>query len=58
MGPLSNRVKIQWYFDSLTFEINNFAFEVKVILELESTCPDGRRPVGQVGYAEDKTNSA
>ena len=31
MGPLSNsRVKIQIYVYSLTFEINNFAFEVKV----------------------------
>ena len=25
----------------LTIETNNFAFEVKVILGLESTCPDG-----------------
>ena len=40
---------------------NYFAFDVKVILCLESTFPDGRpvgRPVGRVGEAEAKTNSA
>ena len=40
MGPLINRVKIQIYFYSLTFEINNFAFEFMVKLDLKSTFPD------------------
>ena len=30
------------WFLSLIIEINNFAFEVKVILGLESTIPEGR----------------
>ena len=57
MGPMTNRVKFQIYFFGLNIDINNFAFdisrayganqtnnfasEVKVILGLESTCPDG-----------------
>ena len=40
MGPLINRVKIQIYFYSLTFEINNFALEFMVKLRLKSTFPD------------------
>ena len=40
MGPLVNRVKVQIYFYGLTIEINNFTFEAKVILGLESTFPD------------------
>ena len=37
MEPLTNRVKVRIYFSDLTIETNNFAFEVKVILGLEST---------------------
>ena len=45
-GPMTNRVKVRRYFKSLIIDMNNFAFEVKVILDLESTIPDGR-PAGQ-----------
>ena len=38
---MANRVKVKKYFKGLIIETNNFAFEVKVILGLESTCPDG-----------------
>ena len=41
MGHLSNKVKVQIYFYGLTIEINNFDFEVKVILGLESTLLGG-----------------
>ena len=41
MAPMTNRGKIQKYFYGLTIETNNFAFEVKVILGLESTHPNG-----------------
>ena len=41
MGPLTNRVKVRIYFYGLTIEINNFAFEVKVILGLDSTLLGG-----------------
>ena len=40
MAPMANRVKVKKYFLGITIETNNFAFEVKVILVLESTCPD------------------
>ena len=46
MAPITNRVKFGKYFWSLFSETNIFAFEIKVILGLKSTCPDGRRPVG------------
>ena len=38
MATLTNRIKVQ----GLTIETNNFAFEVKVILGLESTCQDAQ----------------
>ena len=41
----------------LSIKTNNFAFEVKVILGLESTIPDGSGRDGR-GQAENKTNSA
>ena len=41
MGSLSNRIKVRIYFYGLTIELNNFAFEVKVILVLESTLLGG-----------------
>ena len=41
MAPMTNRVKVWRYFEGLTTENNNFAFEVKVTLCLESTFPDG-----------------
>ena len=41
MAPLANRVKFWKYFKGLSIETEFFAFEVKVILGLESTCPDG-----------------
>ena len=62
MASITNRVKFGKYFWSLFSETNIFAFEIKVILGLKSTCPDRRRLVGwsggQVGEAEVKTNSA
>ena len=42
MTPMTNRVKVQKYFSGVFLETNNFAFEVKVILGVESTCPDGQ----------------
>ena len=41
MGPLANKVKVRIYFYGLAIEISNFAFEVKVIVGLESTLPGG-----------------
>ena len=41
IGPLSNRVNVRMYFYCLTIDINNFAFEAKVILGLESTLLGG-----------------
>ena len=35
------RVKVSRYFWSLTIQTNNFVFEIKVMLDLESTIPDG-----------------
>ena len=40
--PLINRVKVQIYFYGLTIEIDNFAFEVKVILGLKRPFPDSK----------------
>ena len=40
-GPNTNRVKVWKYFQGQTIETNNFAFEAKVILGLESTYSDG-----------------
>ena len=40
MDPMTNRVKVWKYVKGLTIETNNFAFEVKVILGLESTYQD------------------
>ena len=37
MDPMTSRVKV--------IKTNNYVFQVKVILNLESTCLDGRRPV-------------
>ena len=37
MAPKTNRVKVSKYFQGLTVETNNFAFEVKVILGLKTT---------------------
>ena len=41
MAPRANTVKVGKYFQGLAIETKNFAFEVQVILGLESTCPDG-----------------
>ena len=38
---MANRVKVWKYFYEIAIETNTFAFEVKVILGLESICPDG-----------------
>ena len=54
MDPLTNRGKVRIHFYGLTFEINNFAFEVKVIFGPESTLLGGW--VG--GNFETITNSA
>ena len=42
MAPMTNRGKVLKYFWGLSIETNNFAFEVKAILGLESTYPDGQ----------------
>ena len=41
MAPKTNKGNLWKYFQGLTIETNNFAFEVKVILGLGSTRPDG-----------------
>ena len=56
MGPMTNRVKVRIYFYGLTIEINNFAFEVKVILGLKSTIPDGRPACLTDGEAVNRTS--
>ena len=42
MDPMANRVKVWKYVKGLTIETNNFAFEVKFILSLESSRLDGK----------------
>ena len=42
IAPMTNRFKVWYYVQGGTCDTNNFAFEVKVILGLESTCPDGQ----------------
>ena len=54
MDPLTNRVKVRIYFYGLTIEINNFAFEVKVLFDPESTLLGG----WVAGICETITNSA
>ena len=41
MAPMTNRVKVLRFFWILTKDTNNFTFEVKVIIGLESTRLDG-----------------
>ena len=41
MVPQTNRVKVKRYILGLTFETNNFAFEVKVLLGLQSNLLGG-----------------
>ena len=41
MALMTNRVKVWKFFYGLIIETSNFAFEVKVILGLESTYSDG-----------------
>ena len=36
-----NKVKVCRHFFGLTIETDNLAFEVEVIIGLESTCPNG-----------------
>ena len=43
MTPMINRDKVWNFFWGLSIETNNFAFEVKFILGMESTYPDGYR---------------
>ena len=38
---MTNRDKVWKYSQGLTIETDNFDFDVKVILGLESTCADG-----------------
>ena len=40
MDPIISRVKVWKCFYGLTIKTNNFAFEAKIILGLESTWPD------------------
>ena len=42
MTPSTNQFKVWKYVLGVTIEPNNFAFEVKVILDLESTRSDGK----------------
>ena len=59
MGPLSNRVKVQMYFYGLPIEVDNFAFDVKVIQGRESTLLGGGWVGGRVaGICKTITNSA
>ena len=39
MATTANTIKVRCYFYGLTIEANNFAFEIKVILGLESIHP-------------------
>ena len=39
---MADRVKVWKYFQGLSIDTKNFAFEAKVILGLEITCPDGQ----------------
>ena len=48
MAPMTNRVKVRKHFLGLSIETNNFAFEVKVILGLESTYLESR--VAEIGF--------
>ena len=48
MTPMTNKVKVYKYFSGLFIETNNFAFEVKVIVCLESTFTGGW--VGVAGW--------
>ena len=41
-GSMANRVKVLRYVQGLKIETNNFALEVKVILDLKSTRSDGK----------------
>ena len=41
MDPMAKRVKVWEKFKGLMIDTNNFTFEAKAILGLESTCPDG-----------------
>ena len=54
MASMTNRVKIRKYFLSLTIETNNFVFDVRDILGLESSCPDGQG--AKIGLNSPKTN--
>ena len=47
MAPMTNRVKVSKYFWGLIIATNNFAFEVKSILGLESTLLESQ--VGKIG---------
>ena len=58
MGPLSNRVKVQIYFYGLPIEMDNFAFDVKVIQGLESTLLGGWVGGWVAGICKTITNSA
>ena len=42
MASITNRIKVLKHLLGLIIETNNFAFEVKVILGLESTCQDAQ----------------
>ena len=60
MGPLTNRVQVQIYFYGLSIEMDNFAFDVKVIQGLESTLKYFTEWSGAwvAGNCETITNSA
>ena len=39
MAHMAYAVKVWWYFFGLTIKTKNFAFEIKVLLDVESTHP-------------------
>ena len=60
MSPMPNRVKVKRHFQGLIIETNNFAFEIKVVLGLETTLNYFTGWVGGwvAGNCETITNSA
>ena len=42
MAPMTGRSKVLRYLYGLTIDTNNFAFDVKVTIGLESNCPCGQ----------------
>ena len=59
MALMTNRVKVWRHVQGLTTETNNFAFDVKVTLDLESTIPGACAGAGAgAGDFDNKTSTA